>query len=269
MAHQWTQAELSDQLNEQVGFLKSSCIAYDSGISAECKRLATTVRVMLHDTGSSKSLFTHLGIKSKDFLDSSLPYDERQISSHSGLVAIGIGGSDEGTYPFLDDVEFAHKYVSFDDWWDGIVFVDSKRHEFSRKDIVTSLANEDGGAHVAKKGLSNPYNRLTRENSIGLMRGKDGTEQPIENQVPATMRQIAHEVLKTLDEGYTCKKPDSLDIGIWTLGGGTVTQGMPDHLDITAPNLSKTRPIVNGVKIGRNDPCHCGSGKKYKHCHLL
>ncbi len=20
--------------------------------------------------------------------------------------------------------------------------------------------------------------------------------------------------------------------------------------------------------IGRNDPCHCGSGKKYKHCHL-
>lgn len=21
-------------------------------------------------------------------------------------------------------------------------------------------------------------------------------------------------------------------------------------------------------KIGRNDPCHCGSGKKYKNCHL-
>ena len=21
-------------------------------------------------------------------------------------------------------------------------------------------------------------------------------------------------------------------------------------------------------KIGRNDPCHCGSGKKYKKCHL-
>jgi len=20
-------------------------------------------------------------------------------------------------------------------------------------------------------------------------------------------------------------------------------------------------------KLGRNDPCHCGSGKKYKHCH--
>ncbi|MET0385307.1 MAG: SEC-C metal-binding domain-containing protein, partial [Polyangiales bacterium] len=21
-------------------------------------------------------------------------------------------------------------------------------------------------------------------------------------------------------------------------------------------------------KVGRNDPCWCGSGKKYKHCHM-
>jgi preprotein translocase subunit SecA len=26
---------------------------------------------------------------------------------------------------------------------------------------------------------------------------------------------------------------------------------------------------ATGDKIGRNDPCHCGSGKKYKKCHLL
>lgn len=25
-------------------------------------------------------------------------------------------------------------------------------------------------------------------------------------------------------------------------------------------------PIVKGPKIGRNDPCHCGSGQKYKKC---
>jgi len=23
-----------------------------------------------------------------------------------------------------------------------------------------------------------------------------------------------------------------------------------------------------GPNLGRNDPCHCGSGKKYKQCHL-
>jgi preprotein translocase subunit SecA len=31
---------------------------------------------------------------------------------------------------------------------------------------------------------------------------------------------------------------------------------------------AKERPFVREMgKIGRNDPCPCGSGKKYKHCH--
>ena len=30
---------------------------------------------------------------------------------------------------------------------------------------------------------------------------------------------------------------------------------------------AKKQPIVKGEKIGRNDPCPCGSGKKYKNCH--
>ncbi|MFP5505475.1 MAG: preprotein translocase subunit SecA [Gammaproteobacteria bacterium] len=29
----------------------------------------------------------------------------------------------------------------------------------------------------------------------------------------------------------------------------------------------KQAPHVRGRKVGRNDPCPCGSGKKYKHCH--
>ena len=30
------------------------------------------------------------------------------------------------------------------------------------------------------------------------------------------------------------------------------------------------KPIVNKQpKVGRNDPCPCGSGKKYKKCHML
>jgi preprotein translocase subunit SecA len=27
------------------------------------------------------------------------------------------------------------------------------------------------------------------------------------------------------------------------------------------------QPADAGPKVGRNDPCPCGSGKKYKHCH--
>jgi preprotein translocase subunit SecA len=29
----------------------------------------------------------------------------------------------------------------------------------------------------------------------------------------------------------------------------------------------KQAPVKAAPKIGRNDPCPCGSGKKYKHCH--
>jgi preprotein translocase subunit SecA len=32
---------------------------------------------------------------------------------------------------------------------------------------------------------------------------------------------------------------------------------------------SDARPVRRaGATLGRNDPCHCGSGKKYKHCHM-
>ncbi|MDE6122707.1 MAG: SEC-C domain-containing protein, partial [Duncaniella dubosii] len=28
-----------------------------------------------------------------------------------------------------------------------------------------------------------------------------------------------------------------------------------------------TQPVKSGPRINRNDPCPCGSGKKYKNCH--
>jgi preprotein translocase subunit SecA len=28
-----------------------------------------------------------------------------------------------------------------------------------------------------------------------------------------------------------------------------------------------TAPVRAEAKVGRNEPCPCGSGKKYKHCH--
>jgi len=38
--------------------------------------------------------------------------------------------------------------------------------------------------------------------------------------------------------------------------------GTPD-----ADGIEKQHPVVRSDKIGRNDPCPCGSGKKFKHCH--
>lgn len=53
------------------------------------------------------------------------------------------------------------------------------------------------------------------------------------------------------------------------LSGGRVLGAFAKALtdQYTQEATGKFRPIVNaGSKIGRNDPCPCGSGKKYKKC---
>lgn len=37
------------------------------------------------------------------------------------------------------------------------------------------------------------------------------------------------------------------------------------HTDTRAPQ--KQQPVRVEKQVGRNDPCPCGSGKKYKNCH--
>lgn len=37
--------------------------------------------------------------------------------------------------------------------------------------------------------------------------------------------------------------------------------------DASEPQKVKTQPFRAETKVGRNDPCPCGSGKKFKNCH--
>jgi preprotein translocase subunit SecA len=46
---------------------------------------------------------------------------------------------------------------------------------------------------------------------------------------------------------------------------GVITDEGRDYYDPSEPQ--KREPIKVGPKVGRNDPCPCGSGKKYKQCH--
>ncbi|HXL74483.1 MAG TPA: SEC-C metal-binding domain-containing protein, partial [Burkholderiales bacterium] len=47
-----------------------------------------------------------------------------------------------------------------------------------------------------------------------------------------------------------------------------VGDGNGDTAIAEAATKKKAQPIVRHTqKVGRNDPCPCGSGKKYKHCH--
>jgi preprotein translocase subunit SecA len=57
-------------------------------------------------------------------------------------------------------------------------------------------------------------------------------------------------------------------------GGGatsTASTGAPqqkpsDVVSEAAAAVEKAKPVRSGPKVGRNDPCPCGSGKKYKQC---
>ena len=63
-----------------------------------------------------------------------------------------------------------------------------------------------------------------------------------------TIRYLFHVVPQTQIERQQVAKPVAENLG----GDGTVEK----------------KPVVKTNKVGRNDPCPCGSGKKYKHCCL-
>jgi preprotein translocase subunit SecA len=44
-------------------------------------------------------------------------------------------------------------------------------------------------------------------------------------------------------------------------------QAEPENGEVAVAEAPKQKPVRVGQKVGRNDPCPCGSGKKYKHCH--
>jgi hypothetical protein len=265
MSYNLNSEDLRAHLQEQLEFLEISSNSFDNGFIGESKRLAVTARVLVHDTARSESLLKILELKNVLFFDTSFPFEDKSVSSHSGLVRQVFRNEGIKVIPLLDDGPFSRR-VSFDAWWNGIVFVDCHRNEFSRKDIVLSLANKEGGAHVDSK-LDDVYFQLRNGNSLQLYDvDAEGRSLPGEDQVPATMRQIAHELLKTLKSDYSKNRDPSKDDLLFVAGVSAVLGEVASP--IPSFNLVKNRPVVNGKKIGRNDLCSCGSGAKYKKCCL-
>jgi|LSQX01.1.fsa_nt_gb preprotein translocase subunit SecA len=83
-----------------------------------------------------------------------------------------------------------------------------------------------------------------------LMRGQ------IPIQDPSGVKQAAPEK-KTDYSKYRTQKDESGNMAAASEGGGKAQPRQPQKL----------APIRVEKKVGRNDPCPCGSGKKYKNCH--
>jgi preprotein translocase subunit SecA len=63
------------------------------------------------------------------------------------------------------------------------------------------------------------------------------------------------------------RKDDTVAAGNAPGAGSAIAQeGGGDYYD-PSETAVKQEPVKVGPKIGRNDPCPCGSGKKYKNCH--
>ena len=45
------------------------------------------------------------------------------------------------------------------------------------------------------------------------------------------------------------------------------TSGLTEQAGDAEPAEARQPIMRERPKVGRNDPCHCGSGKKYKQCH--
>ncbi len=271
--------ELRAHLDEQLEFLRLSSKSYDSGFTGEAKRMATTIRVLVHDTPKSISLLKQLNLKNGKFFstsikESTLGSGQQRVGSYAGLVGVFVGRNVSSYVPYLDETPSGITgYIDFDNYWNETIFIDNKGNKFSRKDIVLSVADQDGGSHVDPI-LDKKYANLSRQNSMGWMSGDDqGHWVSVKGVELAAIRQIAHELLRTLVPTYPQQKKLNNNSNGFIVGGmGVVLRGSPNlkvatEADCNVPTTIKSKlRTAEGEKIGRNDSCPCGSGKKYKNC---
>lgn len=287
MTYRQSLSDLENHLIEQLDFLRSSSDAYDAGQTSEAKRLAATLRLLLHDTKVSHSLLKQLS-KKESFLDTADVWDSTNLLSHTGLVVQDITAAGAMFRPRLDRNEKAARTTAFDDWWSAVILADQHGRKLSRGGLVTAVANKDGGAHIDPK-ISGQYAEFSRNDTLAWREAiirNDGAHQvsALRGAELASIRQIAHEVLKTLISDYA--KP-YVGKG-FTVGMTSVHHYDNDGLPISASDLqhaigsrmgafasvsnsNSSTTIMQSIrpprpKVGPNDPCVCGSGKKLKKC---
>ncbi|WP_138419826.1 hypothetical protein [Aquibacillus sediminis] len=199
--------DFRQHLKEQIEFLQLSAESYDHGYTAEGKRLAVIIRVLVHHTKHSHSLLSSLNRSSIDFYDSAYKFNSKNLLPHMGLMAIQ-QKSGQGAYSkYIPLIESPNdtprlKKRSFKSWWSKqIVLEDSNKNSFTRKDLVLGLSNKDGGAHVDPK-LSDKYASLFRHNSLGWHFNDGVNKSLIAGVELAAVRQIVHEVLVTLNDEF-------------------------------------------------------------------
>jgi hypothetical protein len=155
------------KLAEQLDFIRASAQAYDQGKTHEAVRIATSLRVLFHDTDNSKSLCRHLG-KSHLMLASTMERDPGTGDMFLGLIGMKaqfpitiskVQGGLKIEMKQGDGLMRCHPlganmkwfFVNYDQWWRKQVVFRNRSLNACRRDVILSAANKDGGAHVDAK----------------------------------------------------------------------------------------------------------------------
>lgn len=201
--------ELEAHLKKQVGFLRNSCALYDSGQASEAERIALTLRVLLHHQGSSRSLLVQLGLRETLLFHDVMgecpsSLEPPDSGRDTFMVRFGAGGLriGGGVPEYVPNLGKPVRSIPFNDWWEQILIIRSLEGiNLSRRDIVLDVANTDGGGHVDATIPGNYAAVARNEAFIGrIMSSQRGELQPCNNPIHPSLRQIAHEVIGTLQE---------------------------------------------------------------------
>ena len=200
---QRSREDLQRELIEQLQLLRRACVDFDTGFEPVGKHIALSLRVLIHQHGNSRALLEQLGLRSGRFLDTAGPLNPRNLVGEHNLVAMQMGPSGGRYVTLVSTGGFAERerMINFVDWWNEPVLKDGQGRVFSRRDLISSVADTDGGAHV-DPDLDEAYMALSRRNSLGWTFESGNATQPFGGRPElACVRQIAHELLCTLRKG--------------------------------------------------------------------
>jgi hypothetical protein len=197
--------ELQERLFQQIELLELANDNFDKGREVAALCIGTIIRVLLHDTNQSHSLFDQLGIKNINFLDTS---HNNHPGTYLGLiikffsdVQDGQGGEVIYKPTFTSDFHFKNKnWIDFDSWWDKKILINENGDSLTRKQLVLFIANQEGGAHIDPQ-IDEVYDKFRHSYSGGVrvFGSKSGIERKFDNipVLPST-RQISFEVIESL-----------------------------------------------------------------------
>ncbi|MEB6539616.1 hypothetical protein MXM81_11010 [Serratia plymuthica] len=200
--------DFKSHLKSQLSFLERSCSAFDQGYTDEALRIAVVLRVLLHQTKRSTSLLTHMGAENIKLLSTDGTAHPGALLYY-GLVTTHISNGHLTYTPNLDSFHDGHKKLIVDEWLNEIVIVLNQETKITRKKLILSAANQDGGAHVDST-LDPVYEALKKEGAFfKQMYLKDGVyvltdKQPGEIHF-MSLRQLGHEILNSQELISLCK----------------------------------------------------------------